>query len=42
MKGDEDTQDNRGYTIDDALDTIDFGRFQLPLLLMSGVGFCND
>lgn len=34
------SQDNRGYTIDDALDCVGFGKFQWSLLLMSGVGFC--
>lgn len=34
--------DNRGYTIDDALDCIGFGAFQAALLLMSGVGFCTN
>jgi len=34
-------KDNRGYTIDDALDTVGFGPFQWTLLLMSGVGFCT-
>jgi len=35
----EEVKDNRGYTIDDALDCIGFGRFQWTLLLMSGIGF---
>lgn len=35
-------RDNRGYTIDDALDCIGFGRFHWALLLMSGVGFCTQ
>lgn len=33
--------DNRGYTIDDALDAIGFGRFQWALLILSGIGFCT-
>jgi hypothetical protein len=32
--------DNRGYTVDDALDAVGFGRFQWALLLLSGFGFC--
>lgn len=33
--------DNRGFTIDDALDAIGFGRFQWALLILSGIGFCT-
>lgn len=35
MKGEQAT-----YTIDEALDTVGFGRFQWVLLLLSGIGFC--
>lgn len=35
MKGGQAT-----YTIDEALDTVGFGRFQWVLLLLSGIGFC--